>query len=110
MRAANPWIEAMLPNATRPYHSEPELEPGLIGRALKRLGEWLLSGRVGDRLEEWEMRRKIRKFQPQLGQPDSDAILDSDHVKGHFEDYGAPVLRLYQRRLKDFGLQAGEWG
>jgi hypothetical protein len=110
MRAANPWIEAMLPNATRPYHAEPEHQPGLIGCALKRLGEWLLSGRIGDRLEEWEMRRKIRKFQPQLGQPDSDAILDRDHVKGHFEDYGAPALRLYRRRLADFGLGIGDWG
>ena len=48
------------------------------------------------------MRRKIRKFQPQLGGPDDDAILDRDHVKGHFDDYGGPVMRRYAERLAQF--------
>jgi hypothetical protein len=66
--------------------------------------EKLLSGRFGTLLENWEMRRKIRKFQPRLGQPDGDALLDRDHVKGHFEDYGGPVMRLYAERAAQLEL------
>ncbi len=102
MHAANGWIQTMLPNAVRPLRSEPDRQPGLIGRLLKHGLELLLSGRVGNSLEAWEMRRKIRKFQPRLGGPDDDAILDRDHVKGHFDDYGGPVMRRYAERLAQF--------
>lgn len=104
MRSVNPWLDAFLPNATAPLRSQPEIRSGVIGRAFKRISEWLLSGSIGDRLEVWEMKRKLKKFQPQLNQPDGDAILDRDHVKGHFNDYGAPVTRLYESKLKEFEL------
>lgn len=99
MCTANAWIEAILPNARRPLRAEPEYQLGPIGRVFKRWAERLLSGAIGDRLEAWEMRRKLRKFQSKLGRPDGDAILDRDHVKGHFDDYGGPVMRLYAERL-----------
>jgi len=92
----------VLPNAPRPFWSQPEEAAGPIGRGFKRVLEKLLSGQVGTALEDREMRRKIRKFQPRLGQPDGDALLDRDHVKGHFEDYGGPVMRLYAERLGQF--------
>ena len=99
MRAANPWIQSLLPNAARPWQCEPEQHTWPIGRLLKRSLEWLLSGRLGDRLEAWEMRRKLHKFQSKLGRPHGDAILDHDHVKGHFDDYGEPVMRLFAERV-----------
>lgn len=100
----NDWIDSLLPNATSPFRSEPAVRAGPIGRSVKRMSEWLLSGRIGDRLEAWEMNRKLKKFQPQLHQPDGNALLDRDHVKGHFQDYGAPVTRLYKSKLKEFQL------
>jgi len=102
MYVANRWIQTMLPNAARPLRSGSDQQPGLIGRSFKRSIERLLSGRLGDSLEAWEMRRKIRKFQRRLGCPDGDAILDRDHVKGHFDDYGGPVMRRYAERLAQF--------
>lgn len=99
MCAANCWIQTILPNAVRPGWSGPDQQPGLIGRSFKRSIEHLLSGRLGASLEAWEMRRKIHKFQRKLGRPDGEAILDRDHVKGHFDDYGGPVMRLYAERL-----------
>lgn len=102
MCAVNHWIQRVLPNASRPFWSQPEEAAGPIGRGFKRVLEKLLSGQVGTALEDREMRRKIRKFQPRLGQPDGDALLDRDHVKGHFEDYGGPVMRLYAERLGQF--------
>jgi hypothetical protein len=104
MRAANPWIQIMLPNAQPLWQGQPDPPPGLIGRSLKRGLEGLLSGRVGDALEAWEMQRKLRKFQAKLGWPDSAAILDRDHVKGHFADYGGPVMRLYAERVAQLEL------
>src|SRR5512143_2670987 len=41
MHAANGWIQTMLPNAVRPLRSEPDRQPGLIGRALKQCLERL---------------------------------------------------------------------
>ena len=102
MCAANHWIQTLLPNAVRPLQSEPDQQPGFIGRVLKRGLERLLSGHLGDALEAWEMRRKIRKFQQRLSRLDGAAILDHDHVKGHFDDYGGPVMRRYAERLAQF--------
>jgi hypothetical protein len=104
LRRANPWVYQYLPNAYAPLRQEPETRSGPIGRALKRLGEWLLGGGWGDALERWEMRRKQRKFNG-LITPASNAILDRDHVKGHFKDYDAPVMRLYAERLAQFAIQ-----
>ncbi len=104
LRAANPWLQSLLPNATQPWRREPDRPLSLIGRGLKRGLERLLSGRIGDAVEAWEMRRKLRKFQSQLGRPDGDALLDRDHVKGHFDDYGEPVMRLYTERVAQLEL------
>ena len=104
MSAANAWIQMLLPNTLRPASSEIDRYPGWLGRQVKRAGEWLLSGQAGDKLEAWEMRRKLRKFQSRLGRPDGDVILDHDHVKGHFDDYGEPVMRLYAERVAELEL------
>lgn len=102
MCAANRWIDHVLPNTARPFRMQVEQQPGPIGLGLKRLMERLLAGRFGDALEKWEMQRKLRKFQSKLGRPDGDAILDRDHVKGHFDDYGGPVMRLYAERVAQY--------
>jgi len=102
LRCANAWVEAFLPNAASPPYRAAGPSPGVVGRLIKRAGEWLLAGALGDALERWEMQRKLHKFQPQLGRPDGDAILDHDHVKGHFDDYGGPVMRLYAERLAQY--------
>lgn len=106
MRAANGWAANYLPNAvSAPVASdcgakgnrlEPDTGPG--GRWL----EWPLSGRLGDALEGWERRRKLKKFQAQLHQPRSAAVLDESHVKGHFDDYGRFALESYERRCAEY--------
>jgi len=101
MRRANAWVYEYLPNACTPLRVGREIRIGPIARALKRIGEWLLGGRIGDALERWEMHRKQRKFASMIT-PESNAILDRDHVKGHFNDYGPPVKRLYVERLAQF--------
>jgi len=104
MRAANPWIEVILPNAREPFHPRAEYNPGVVGRVMKGLMERCLSGRLGDRFEAWEMRRKLRKFRPQLMKSGGSAVLSKDQVKGHFEDHGKHVRETYDLRLKEFSL------
>jgi hypothetical protein len=103
MCAANNWVQTLLPNAARTAYEATD-QPGAIGRLFKRSLERLLGGRLGDALETWEMRRKIRKFQHKFGRRGTAAVLDHDHVKGHFDDYGAPVMHRYTERLAQFEL------
>lgn len=99
LRAANPWLVHYLPQAHQPLHQEPDLAPRGLGRWLQRVGEWLLAGGVGDALETWERSRKLRKFAPAAQAPDSAAQLDAEHVKGHFDDHGHPILKKFHERL-----------
>lgn len=104
-RAANRWADEELPNAHNAFYSGPDETAGGLWFGLKRLAERLLGGRLGDGLEAWEYRRKLRRFEVDARAPHSAARLDESHVKGHFNDYGHPVLRQYQQRLQQHGLE-----
>lgn len=99
MRAANRWADAYLPNAIHPLRDEAELQPRGWERALQRLGEWLLSGLVGEALETWERERKLKKFHAAAHAPGSAAQLDANRIKGHFNDHGHVILQKYQSRV-----------
>ncbi|MHB8630088.1 MAG: hypothetical protein ACYDEO_28290 [Aggregatilineales bacterium] len=105
LRAANKWTEELLPNARGPFYAELDVRPHGVGRRVQKIGEWLLSGPPGDRLEAWEHRRKLRKFASAAQTPHASALLDSDHVKGHFKDYGYPTLQQYQDRTREYILE-----
>lgn len=96
--AANTWAKAHLPHVCVLPADEALPMP-----RWKRLSEWLLSGRLGDALEQWEYRRKSRRFQQQMRSTEA-ARIDNQQVKGHFQDHGAPILHQYAERLKQFGL------
>jgi len=106
MLAANPWILELLPNALRPLRVRPEVTAGWMARRFKAALERPFSGRMGDRVEAWEMRRKIRKFTKELGPPGSGVILDRHQVKGHFDDHGALVSARFHERLEEWRLSA----
>jgi GNAT superfamily N-acetyltransferase len=102
LRAANAWTADRLPNAHAPFYTEPEAQ----GRGLiKSIIEGVFGGFVGDALEDWERRRKLRKFAGEAQKPHNSAQLDAEHVKGHFNDYGYPTLNKYHARLIEYGLQ-----
>jgi hypothetical protein len=104
-RTANAWVSGQLPNADGAFYIERERKPSGLGWVGKRSIEFLLGGNLGDWLEHWEYRRKLRRFEPDLKKPHSSARLDDSHVKGHFNDHGHPVLRKYEERLEQFGLK-----
>jgi len=68
VRRANGWTAEWLPNAAGPPSGALDLPA--FSRGLKRTGEWLLGGRAGRALEDFEAGRKIRRFN------------ETDHLKG----------------------------
>ena len=110
MREVNRWVDEFLPNATRPLRPLPDRPPGPVGSVIKRGLERLLGGGMGDRLEKWEMTRKLHKFETELAHSDGAAILSKDQVKGHFNDHGERVHQAFQRRLEEFRLAGRECG
>lgn len=105
LRAANVWADELLPNAQDVFYGEPDTTPDGVWRGMQQIGEWLLGGWIGTSLENWEQRRKLRKFAREAQKPHSSAQLDAEHVKGHFNDYGYPTLHQYEHRLVEYGLK-----
>lgn len=106
MRTSNRWVEAHLANAKTSFYQVSEHSPSRAWRWLKRSAEFLLGGTIGDKLENWEYQRKLRRFAADLQTPNSAARLDDQQVKGHFRDHGHPVLQQYQERLRQYDLDA----
>jgi len=105
MRAANSWVESLLPNACRPLRGRLDCSPGLFARSLKKILESLLSGMVGTWIEKWEMRRKVRKFSARATGLGDSVIFDRTQVKGHFDDHGKKISSRYYSRLEEHRLE-----
>jgi len=103
-REQNMWSQDHLPNATQPFYTLVESPLSKFGMALKRGLEMLFSTPLGDWLEQWEYRRKVRRFRIQADTPTASAEIDEGHVKGHFEDYGHYVLDCYREQLETYQL------
>lgn len=104
-RDANVWVQTHLPNAEGYFRRETAYQMGWAGRLTKRLGEFILGGKLGDWLENWEHRRKLRRFAADLQTPRSAAKLDHTQVKGHFQDHGTHVLEAYAARLRQHQVE-----
>lgn len=103
--AANAWALEWLPNAFHLSHGQSVQEPPHNGLQLKRVIERLLSGRVGDALERWEMTRKIRRLTAEADRRGSHAVrFSAKQCKGHMRDFGAHVATEYTQRLKQYDL------
>ncbi len=103
MRASNAWTSRYLPNAQMaPRRTLPE-KPGRWVRPTQRLGEAGLAGWIGERLESWEMRRKIARFSRQ---PADQAEIDfcAERCKGHFEGHAGRVRAEFAQRVNQLGL------
>ncbi len=101
LRQLNSWTNNFLPNAS----NAPDLSSkGSSNRSLIQiLGEFLLCGLFGDRLEAWEMNRKIKRFmnQPGFG---VETRFDKDICQGNFNHHGLQTKEAYQQRLAKLGL------
>lgn len=100
MRRCNVWMDAFFPNAmpSRQTQVDPQSR-------IKSSLEFLLRGKLGDWLENWEYRRKRARFERMAAQPQADAQVDSQRVKGHFQDHGQHIMKLYKEKLQKYGLE-----
>lgn len=104
MREANRWSAELLPNADAPLYAEADRAPRGVRRVLQRAAELLLRTPIGDILERWEYRRKLRKFAPRAQEPTSGAVIDDQQAKGHFNDHGLRIMAAFQARLDALDL------
>jgi len=104
-RDANEWVMEQLPNTSGAFYQEDEATLSGVWSVSKSAIERLLGGGLGDWLEKWEYRRKLRRFAPEMQKPHSSAQLDDNHVKGHFNDHGHPVLQRFYQRLEEYDLE-----
>jgi len=108
LRQANNWTQNLLPNADAPFQSLGFIQLSPIGRRIKALTERMLSGSWGTWLENWEYKRKAQKFAEKKTE-ESNALIDTQHIKGHFQDHRKAILDQYCERLSEYGLENSEY-
>ena len=102
MRLENAWSLRFLPNASGPPPLTPRRAPASTGRAKEAL-EAALGGRLGSKLDAWEMRRKIRRLEAGAGEG-TEALFCAGQCKGHLEGHAGRALAAYAARLERLGL------
>jgi hypothetical protein len=95
---ANGWVADFLPNA---FADGTEVRPGSMRRMPARLAAGLLSARVFDPVERWEMRRKVRRLSKRLEHEGGNVAFSEDECRGHFAAHDARILAAYRQRLAD---------
>ena len=97
IRAINRWTARFLPNAEGPPH--PVDTPASSSPSARALAEAALGTFVGETLERFERRRKIRRFTAQHKNA-ATVCFDVDHCKGHFESNEQTILEAFEERLE----------
>jgi hypothetical protein len=96
MRRLNKWVDDYLPNASD--HPQAQTAPDQPISLSKRIAERILQSPLGTWLENWEMRRKIRKLTCQNPEQ-QEADFSPDWCKGHFDGHQECILNAYNERL-----------
>ncbi len=114
MRAVNQWVVCFLPNSEgspRPATMPETVKSAPSDRTylLKRILEAILRLPWANKLEAWEMQRKIRKFKQQTAdssQLSREASFSADWCKGHFDRHQEHSLTSYKERLEKLEADA----
>jgi len=97
---ANGWVKDFLPNAFA--GGTPEARSSSPQRLPVRLAAGLLSARVFDPVERWEMQRKVRRLSTRLEQEGGSVAFSEDECRGHFAAHDARILAAYRQRLAQY--------
>ena len=95
---ANRWVEGFLPNA---YLECTSVRPDWQRRvmAFQGLCESLLGGSLGDRIEVWEMDRKIARFSKQVGFGE-ETLFHADVCQGNFHHHRKHTQEAFENKLR----------
>lgn len=99
---ANLWVLDVLPN-TIPL-SLGERGGVREGSMAQTFFESLLTTKLGDLLESWEMNRKIARFKKQAGYG-VETNFSADICQGNFDHHSSWTLKAYEERLRTLSLQ-----
>ena len=99
MLDANAWCQELLPNWQRDVSDEEARRS-----APTKLGELLLGGSFGDKLERWLLARKGRELRAQAA-GNREAIFDETMCKGHFDSHRSRLQEALTERLTRLGVQ-----
>jgi hypothetical protein len=101
LRQVNAWTDTFLPNAL----NAPRI-PESRGHSpsSSSIGEWVLQGEFGDRLEKWEMDRKVIRLSQQSGFG-AETVFNKDICQGNFHQHGTLTLQAFHQRLVDLGIK-----
>jgi hypothetical protein len=103
-RVANLWVADYFPNFKCTTYQSLKDANKLIA-VIRSLFEFLLNNRLGDRLEAWEMNRKIARFTQQEGLG-AETNFNADICQGNFDHHGSRTMERYQQRLLELGIQS----
>lgn len=98
MLSQNRWIQRFQPQA-RPRHRAANIRLRRAAASAKAAAEWLLRQRLFDRLERWEMARKVDKFERLAADRGGSVRFGADECKGHFEGHDQRILAEWRWRL-----------
>jgi hypothetical protein len=102
---ANPWVESFLPNCGHDFSRDRKSTNAAT--AFMSIAEFSLGGKAGDRLEAWEMNRKIARFTRQQGYGE-ETIFNADVCQGNFDHHRTWTYEALERRLAKFELAAAQ--
>jgi hypothetical protein len=107
MRQLNEWVTDFLPNAKGMPPVPAGLDQGLDISKYRsfKLAETALRTRLGIWLENWEMKRKIRRFSMQS--VDNEPSFSADWCKGHFDGHRRKALEEFETHWHEF--EQNQW-
>jgi len=94
---ANEWAKDFLPNAFLDLCGLPTKMQNQIS-ALQTFLEIPLHGKFGDKLELWEMNRKIARFSKQAGFGE-ETVFNSEVCQGNFHHHRAWTREVFEQKL-----------
>jgi hypothetical protein len=89
----------MLPNA---FSGTRRIDATTRESFLGRIGGGILSTRLFDPLERWEMHRKVRRLSARLEREGGDTVFSADVCRGHFATHDVRILTAYRARCATY--------
>jgi hypothetical protein len=93
----NAWVESFLPNA-RSNNFTRYTTAEAVTTFIQKILEFPLRGKLGNRVEAWEMKRKIARFTQQAGFG-VETHFSADICQGNFQHHGIKTDELFRSRL-----------
>lgn len=110
MRRMNQWVTQYLPNAEGAPGAMPIQRQRLMdatAHGVRRAAEIVLRTAPGGWLENWEMKRKVRRFSREAG---DESMFSEQWCKGHFDHHGRRALETFSRRWEELAQEPEDSG